>query len=911
MSSWVRVVSEHPLWVVAGVLALTLFSVAGLIDLRTGEVRLRVDPSAGKLLPAGGPERELYERSRRLFGTDEAIVVALGADDVFTPDVLSRVVSLTRRLEAIDGVQSVLSLATAQNVRAVGDDIDVGPIIPEGEIPRAPSELERLRRETLDNPLYAGTLVSRDSSATALVVSLERMSDRELVRRGIDPQIVAAAQAEAGDGEAWVAGVPHQKVYTGTQVNRELSYMLPAVLFLLGLVVLVSLRTLRGLVLILGTIALALVWTLGTLSWLGQELNLVTVTLPFLILVIGFTYALHVVSEYYAELRADPSQSPSATVRRALGHVAVPVLVTGVTTAAGFVSLAVNPLPAIGQFGLFSLLGVAFTLVAALTLTPAVLALLPSPRRAQHHGEYPWLDRSADALAGFATDQRRPTIIAALVVLAIALIGMTQIRVGIKFPGNAAPDNPIRYDFERINERLGGAHQLRVVIDADDRDAILEPENLEAIRSLQLWLEEQPDVGETASIVDYLMLLNRALHSDDPSYFAVPGTRRLASQLLLFGTTQETQRLLDARRQTTTLLVNATVGDSDLITALVDRIQERLAEFPPGLQGSVTGSAALLLRATDDVSRGQMISISLAFALIYGVLVIMFTSFRVGLYALFPNALPIAVYFGTLGLSGVTLNPSTSLVGSLALGIAVDDTIHFFARFNAEAKRLADEKKGAQAALRALIRPVSFTTLGLCLGFLVLTMSEMGSQVQFGLLAAFTIAVAWLVDVTLSPALCSGVRIVTLWDVLRIDLGSQPEREVPLFEGLSPRQARIFALMSDMRHLEAGERLLTEGEEGDDMFVILRGELLAWVDRHGEKRELSTMKRGHVVGEVGYFAAKRTANVDVTSESQLIRFDSEDLERLRARYPRIAAVVYRNLNRIQAQRLVRTTPQIQ
>jgi predicted RND superfamily exporter protein len=163
MSSWVRVVSEHPLWVVAGVLALTLFSVAGLIDLRTGEVRLRVDPSAGKLLPAGGPERELYERSRRLFGTDEAIVVALGADDVFTPDVLSRVVSLTRRLEAIDGVQSVLSLATAQNVRAVGDDIDVGPIIPEGEIPRAPSELERLRRETLDNPLYAGTLVSRDS----------------------------------------------------------------------------------------------------------------------------------------------------------------------------------------------------------------------------------------------------------------------------------------------------------------------------------------------------------------------------------------------------------------------------------------------------------------------------------------------------------------------------------------------------------------------------------------------------------------------------------------------------------------------------------------------------------------------------------------------------------------------------
>jgi hypothetical protein len=418
-------------------------------------------------------------------------------------------------------------------------------------------------------------------------------------------------------------------------------------------------------------------------------------------------------------------------------------------------------------------------------------------------------------------------------------------------------------------------------------------------------------VGETSSIVDYLMMLNRALHEDDPEYFRVPESKRLASQLLLFGGSPESRRLIDNRRQTTSVVVNATVGDSDRITELAGRIEDRMAQLPEGLSGAVTGSAALLFKVQDDVSRGQLVSISAAFVLIYLVLAAMFTSFRVALLALFPNALPIAVYFGALGLSGITLNPSTSLVGSLALGIAVDDTIHYFARFNAEAKRAADERHGVQAALRALIRPVTFTTVGLVLGFGVLTFSELGSQVQFGLLSAFTIAVAWLVDVTLSPALCSGVRIVTLWDVLRLDLGEAPHREIPLFEDLSLRQTRIFALMSDIRRLKQGERLVTEGDAGNDMFVIVDGQLRAFVERDGSEVELSIMPRGSVVGEVAYFAAKRTANVDANTDALLIRFDSEDLERLRRRYPKIAAAVFRNLNRVQAERLVRTTEKVQ
>jgi CRP-like cAMP-binding protein len=324
----------------------------------------------------------------------------------------------------------------------------------------------------------------------------------------------------------------------------------------------------------------------------------------------------------------------------------------------------------------------------------------------------------------------------------------------------------------------------------------------------------------------------------------------------------------------------------------------------------VTGSAVLLFRVLDDVSWGQFTSLASAFLQIYLVLVLMFMSFRVGLLALLPNAVPIFAYFGVLGFTGITLNPMTSLVGSLALGVVVDDTIHFFHRFNLEARRLADERKAAGEALRALIRPVTFTTVGLCAGFLVLTLSEQRPQVQFGLLASVIFAFGWLCDALLSPALLSGVRIVTLWDVLRLDLGEKPQEDIELFHGLSLRQARIFALMSEIRNLPAGERLFGEGDRGDGMFVILSGTLVPWVDREGRRVEFPPMGRGAVVGETGLFGGTRTATVDATSDALLIRFDEDDLKRLRRRYSPIAATVYWNLNRIQAKRLKRMTEDV-
>jgi CRP-like cAMP-binding protein len=183
--------------------------------------------------------------------------------------------------------------------------------------------------------------------------------------------------------------------------------------------------------------------------------------------------------------------------------------------------------------------------------------------------------------------------------------------------------------------------------------------------------------------------------------------------------------------------------------------------------------------------------------------------------------------------------------------------------------------------------------------------------VQFGLLAAFTLLMAWAADVTVLPALGSLMRIVTLWDMLKLDLGRSPQHTIPMFSGLSLRQARIFALLSKMEQHPSGTRVIREGDWSRDMYVIVDGELEAWVDRDGERRSLATMGRGTTMGEGGFFGQRRTANVDTLSPARLLRFDSQDLERLRVRYPRIAATVFRNINRIQAERLARMTAMLQ
>jgi hydrophobe/amphiphile efflux-3 (HAE3) family protein len=909
VDGFARFVVKRAPWLLAGIAAVTLLALSAVLDLRSGEARLGIDPSVNSLLPEEDESRRFYDYVRRVFGSDETLVIALShPESIFSAGNLRRVQRITERIEEMEGIHHAVSIANALNLRSAEGDLVIEPFLE--VIPDDPGALEALREQALGNPLFAGNLISWDTKSAAVIVTLLDLPESEFLERELGRELLQIAREEAGTLEVLLTGSLHVKAEMSRTLLSDLNRILPLTLLVAALIAFLSFRSLRAVAVPITTILVALIWTLGLVSASGYELNLVTIVVPPLILVIGFAYAIHVVSAYYEAAHGDGVVEEGGIVAAALRQVLLPTFLTGATTAAGFLSLTTSPLGAIKQFGVFSTIGVLATMLAAVTLAPALLQVLPAPRTHGTKRKRGRIDDLLIRLADFDIRNRATIIAAGGIVAGIALLAMTRIEVSTDFITSFPVNSAVRRDFERINQLFAGSGTVNVVLQTDYRDAFKEPVNLRRVRELQEWLVAQPEIGSTTSLVDYLMLINRGFHDGDPAFLSIPESKRLITQLLFFAANDEIESFADSGYRTLNVLTRTNVVDSGDMVALADRIEDHLASLPQHIQGRVTGNTVLVARTIDEIAWGQALSLLSAFVIIFVILALLFTSARVGAIALIPNALPVIAYFGILGLSGVYLNTTTGLVACLVLGIAVDDTIHYLSHFNSEARRLADERKGVIGALRHVGRPITYTSIALCLGFLVLVTAQMRSQVEFGVLAAVTLAFAWLVDVTFTPALAARMRIVTLWEVMALDLGEAPQRSIPVFRGLSATQARIAALMTSIRTYPQGHRLMRMGEEGDALYIVIDGVLAATAPGEKGPVQLSTAKRGDVVGEVGLIQGKRSADVEALTDVRLIRLTSRNLDRLKRRYPRTGAQIYENLSRILADRLVRATERL-
>jgi len=906
-----RVPTRYPIWTVTLTLLVTALFASRIVDPLTGEVRLHIDPSFDAVLPEGDEASAYYEWVSEEFGSDQSLILALVMDDVFTRDNLAMIRRVSERIEAAAGVDYVVSLATANNVRSVEDEIRVEPFLE--ALPETEAEIEALRRDVASNPVYGGNLVSRDGRATALVVYTDETPEKEFTARELDLAMLAIAEEEAGGAaQVLISGTAYMRSATARAMRADLVRMLPLAVGIMGLIGFATFRSLRGLLLPLGTIAVAVVWTLGAVAWAGLALNIVTTFLPILLLTVGFAYAIHVVSDYYLALRSDPDEVASAggPATWGLRHVALPIALTGLTTVVGFASLTLSTFPAVVQFGAISMLGVTATAFVSLTFAPAVLQLLRRPR--SYRGDVAsermrGLDRIVNRVGVFDVRYRKLILVGGVLLTIASIYGATRIEINTHLITNFPEDHPVRVHFEGINEHLEGARPFSVVLRTESEDAFLDPANLRALARLEEWLVAQPEIGGATSLADYVKLLNRAFHGGDPAYLTIPDDEALIKQLLLFGDMHDLLDYADAAYTTAHIKVRSNARTTQEISELVARIDERMELLPPPIRARVTGNTVVLATSIDAVAEGQVKSLSFAVIFIFAILTVLFASVRVGLYALVPNMLPLAVFFGILGFSGVGLNAITGLIACVVLGIAVDDTIHFMTRFNADARGRVSEAGGAISALRAVAIPVTATSVALFLGFMVFTTGELRNQVEFGGLSAVVLAFAWLLDVTFTPALCSGMRIVSVFDALTYDLGHDPQHSIPIFRGMSKFQARIAALMMDVVSFDAGRSVFRAGDGFDETYVLIEGELAITIETARGRVELDRAVRGDVVGEVALFHGKRTADVDAVTDVRLLRLTGDNLDRLRRRYPRIGSRVLWNLSQVLAARMAEVT----
>jgi predicted RND superfamily exporter protein len=900
-------VSRHTGLTLATILALTALALTAIVDPLSGAMRLNIDPSADRLFSENVSAKQFYDRTREIFGSDETLIITVASDDIFSQASTDTIRRITERINDLEPVRHVLSLTSAVDIRSVEDGLDISPFF--SALEEGSADLATIKQRVMSNPFYAGNLVSRSGDVTALVVYFNNFSDREYIQGGIHEQIMAIVEEEQGDHEIFMTGSPFFKFAMVDLLVDDLVWTPPLITILLAIVLAISFRTVLGVITPLLTVGVGVILTLGTIAALGYSLSMISVLVPPLLMILGFSYAVHVTSEYHQQRRNPESSDP--IILQTLKHMTLPVVLTGLTTIAGFIALMANPINAVKEFGVFASIGVVYITLLSITFAPALLkALDRHPERwkdagtSRNGGSF---DKFVDRVALFDLKHRRAIFISFGILCLLAIFGITRIHVSTESITNFDPDSDVRKGFDIVNEHLGGANHFYIVVEGDHPDTFKDPRSLQALRDLQDWLGSQPEIGGTMSVADYLMQINQAFNDNDPGHFAIPESKRLITQLLFLSSSDELDRIVDSRFRTTNIVVRSRVINSDRMSVLLERIEPQLQLLPGHLKATVTGNPVLVSETLTDIIVGQARSVGLALIFVYAILTIMFMSQRIGFIALLPNVVPVLVYFGSLGFFGISLNPSTSLIAPMVLGIAIDDTIHYFSRFNREVRRHADDRKATLLAMKAVGRPVTFTSIGLCLGFLVLMTSDLRMQAQVGLMASYSLAIAWLSDFLLTPALCASVRFTTLWDALTLDLGENPQESIPLLKGLKKSQARIVALMAKVIRVPKGKRLITDGDSAEEMYVVIDGTLNTSVMGEDGRIQVATHERGDVVGEAGLFYEKRTADVDVTEDARLLCVSQDNLDRLSRRYPYIATKVFKNLSKILARRLFTTT----
>jgi len=877
---------------------------------------IRIDSSAESILPQRDPEKDYYDEVRRLFGSDDVAVIGLITDNIYTPQVLQKVKRLAEEFRKIPEVKSVVSLTNAPDIVAKvrGDEQDL--LIP--DIPSTPEAWEALKKKIADTPIYLKNYVSADGRATALTLSfLESISENEFVRRGIDDKIQAIIDREQGPEQIYYTGLPHFKAYSAKTMRQDLIDLLPLTLLLIMGVLFLCFRSLRGVLLPTLTVIVSLIWTLGIMVLFDSPLSLGSVMLPVLVLVIGTAYSLHVVAEYYEQAR--PGRPVDEVVLETLRDVSPPVLIAASMTFLGFFSQIVNQIVSVREMGIYSSVGITLAAVLSLSLVPALLALLRLPTR-REEAFSPRLSAALRRLVQGEMRHRRAVLAGGILLALLSAWQIPSIQVGSNFLSVFREDHPIRQAADVISRNLAGSLGFYVVIDGSAQDLMKQWDTLRRIKDLQLYLDSLPGVGKTTSFVDFVEAIDNALQSLPPeegtdappppdhktTFWDNPAQLPDALQMIFLNSSIFSGFVNHPNYSRANILVRTSLSRPSEVTALLEQIQSFTREhFPPAeLNAHPTGSLILYTRTTGGLISGEIQSLALTAGVIFLIMVGMFLSIRVGIIGMIPNLYPILVLFGLMGVTGVILSVSTSTIASIALGLAVDDTIHIMHRLSTEVRTTADQEAAVLECLGTAGKPTFYVSLLFFLGFLTLCFSTFVPVQEFGFLSAATIIVGLASEVVLLPALLATTPIITLWNVLYLKLGRDPHKTIPLFEGLRPFQAKIVTLMGELKSFSQGQPIVRQGELGNEMYVLINGTADVSMNSNGQARLLNKLGRGDVFGEMGLIRHhERTADVIATEDVEVLTVNARFLTRIKRRYPRIATEIFFNISKILSDRL--------
>ena len=748
MTRYFQWVLGHRIAVTALVALITLLSLASLS-------RAVVATSIGGMFLGDSPDYLLYLDRSDLFGNDEVIIVGFDAPELLQPAWNDRLRTALETIEALDYVRSAASILDVQRMSKDGVTLTVATA--EGELADGATR-DALLAQLRADPLAGGLLVARGSDKVAVIVELTNDPSRSAETGPALVEGVAAPLRAAGLGPEplHIAGHIALMAEILDESYRNILLIFPLCNLVLLLIVWLMFHRLWPAAMALGVSGLAVIWTLGVAVQMDRQVNILMSAIPAVVLIVGFSDIVHLISAYMLELAGGKSKDDA--ILESARDVGRACLWTSLTTLVGFLSLSMIPTPIFRQMGIVLGLGVFFALVLAMTLCPILFSWLREPkplREGATSSVQAFIDRALEGMRGLAMGRPRTVVAGFGVLTAIALAGGLQVEVETDMTERLEETNPTVVANRWFGEHFAAPRSVDLYIETPAPGGLLEADVMRDIAALEARLRAVEGVDAVVSIADVFEELHRVQTGAE----GLPTTRAAFAQyLLLFemGGGDDLDRLIDFDRRA----MRMTMRLADLgyrSNHAIGTTAEAMAAETLGDRaiGDASGMAYLVGGWLGEIMAGQRNGLTLSFVVIGLMMMVALRSVPAGALSMLPNTLPLLALAGYVGWAWDTVDSDTLIIGIIAIGIGVDDTIHFLVRFRVESEKTDDVDRAIRNTFHFAGRAIVMTTVILVTGFVPWLASNYFSTWLFGSLLPASLVVALFADLLLVPAMAA------------------------------------------------------------------------------------------------------------------------------------------------------------
>jgi predicted RND superfamily exporter protein len=762
------------------------------ITLVTQLPKITIDTSTEGFLHKNDPTLVGYDAFRDQFGRDEVIIIAIETKNIFDRQFLKRLKSLHEQLEDhVPYIDDITSLINARNTRGEADELIVEDFLENW--PQNEAELEILKNRALSNPLYKNLLLSEDGRFATIVIKTHSLSTRgqkidvleefddttptplpatsTLLSKRIfltdaeNSEVVQAvkkiiAEYDTSDFRIYIAGSPVVTHFLKRTMMKDMRKFMGLATAMVAVCLFLMFRRISGVVFPLFTVMLSLLSTVSIMAVTGTAIKLPTQILPSFLMAVGVGTSVHILAIFFQ--RFQQAGQKEEAIAYALGHSGLAVVMTNVTTAAGLMSFSTSEVAPIADLGIFAGIGVLIAFINTIILLPALLALVPLRNRKNSkspQNKTP-MDRFLIFIGNFSTAHPKAILIVCAVVVCGSLAATSRIRFSHDplrwFPKN----NPIRIASEKLDHELRGTLNLEVIIDTQKENGLYEPGLLNKFEEATVFTEAQAYgevfVGKAWSLTTILKEINQALNENREEFYSVPQDKKLiAQEFLLFENSgsDDLEDVVDSQFSKARFTLKGPFKDSIQYATLLNTVDQYFRDQFPNADITLTGMMVLLSKTINNAISSMTKSYIIALVVITVLMMLLIGKVRIGLLSMIPNLIPILLMLGVIGATPITMDLFTMMVASIAIGLAVDDTIHFMHNFRRYYEQTGDPKLAVQQTLLTTGRAMLVTTIVLSSGFFIFVFATMNNLLNFGILTSFTILMALVADYLVAPAL--------------------------------------------------------------------------------------------------------------------------------------------------------------